>query len=123
VPGVDFILSQNNLNATYRIDDGGIQFSELTIEGNIFSIIANGNYWFDDGLDFGVRVGLLRQRTFLGRILRVVLFPVSKLFELEVTGSLDNPSWSPTTLTLRRRRERTRDGTGEFAPATIETAE
>ncbi|MCL1856090.1 MAG: AsmA-like C-terminal region-containing protein [Kiritimatiellaeota bacterium] len=122
VPGVDFLLSQNDLNAVFAIENGGIHFSRLNIEGNIFSIIASGSYWLDDDLDIGLKVGLLRQGTILGRVLRIVLFPVSKLFELEVTGPVASPSWSPTTLTLRWRRasrDRPHD-TPAFQPATIE---
>ncbi len=104
VPGVDFLISQNDLSAEFAIRDNGLSFSKLDIEGNLFSVSGVGDYWFTDHLDIGVRVNLLRQRTLLGRALRIALFPVSKLFELELRGPLQSPQWSPTTLALRRRR-------------------
>lgn len=122
VPGLDFVLSQNDVNAAFAIQDYGLQFSKLQVEGSVFSIQGQGAYWFSDTLDIGVRINLLKQRTWLGRVLKVALFPVSKLFELELTGTLATPKWSPTTLALRSRRKATQEQRG-LAPDPIPAGE
>jgi hypothetical protein len=109
IPGVNFLVSQNDLDTKFSIGDSRIHFSRLRIEGAIFSIAGDGDYWLDDELDIGIKVHLLKHDAWVGSVLKVVLYPVSKLFELEVTGPLSDPKWSPTTLALRRRRSSSGD--------------
>ncbi len=120
VPGMDFLISQNDLSAEFDIRDNGLSFSKLEIDGNLFSVSGVGDYWFTDHLDIGVRVNLLRHRTLLGRVLRIALFPVSKLFELELRGPLRDPQWSPTTLALRRRRRSSDEQRGVPPPGNVQ---
>lgn len=103
VPGIDFLVNQDDLDAVATISDNAIRFSTLRVEGTLLSISAEGNYWFTNTLDLGVKVHLLRNQTLVGKILKVALYPVSKLFEMEVIGPIQEPSWTPTTLTLSSR--------------------
>lgn len=107
VPGLDIIVTQDDAQATAVIGDNGIHFDTVRIEGPLVSISGDGSYWFSDYLDFGVRVHLFKHRTFVGKALKYILYPLSKLFEMEVTGPLLDPSWAPTTLTLSGRVEPT----------------
>lgn len=116
VPGVDFVVSQNDLDAEFTVADYGLQFPRLRIEGGVFSISGDGDYWFTDHLDVGVQIHLLKQRTWVGRVLKVALFPVSKLFEMEATGPLASPTWASTTLKLRGRRKATDAQRGVLPP-------
>lgn len=103
VPGINFLVNEDDLDVEATIGDNGFHFSTLRVEGTLFSISGSGNYWFSDYLDLGVKVHLLRNSTWVGQVLKVVLYPVSKLFELEVTGPVANASWTPTTLSLSGR--------------------
>lgn len=116
VPGVDFVLSQDDLDAEFSVADFGMRFSRLRIEGSVFSIVGEGDYWFTDHLDIGVTIHLLKQHTWAGRVLRIALFPVSKLFEMELSGPLHAPKWSPTTLAFRGRRGATAEERGVEPP-------
>jgi hypothetical protein len=116
IPGVDFVVSQNDLDAEFTVADFGMKFSQLRVEGSVFSIAGEGDYWFTDHLDIGVKIHLLKQRTWAGRLLKVALFPVSKLLEMELTGHLGAPKWSPTTLALRGRRDSTDEERGVQPP-------
>ncbi len=107
VPGLDIIVTQDDAQATAVIGDNGIHFDTVRIEGPLVSISGDGSYWFSDYLDFGFRVHLFKHRTFVGKALKYILYPLSKLFEMEVTGPLLDPSWAPTTLTLSGRVEPT----------------
>ena len=47
-----------------------------------------------DDLDFTVRFQLLRNDSFLAKLVRPVTFPFTKLLlEFKVTGSVDEPQW------------------------------
>jgi len=118
VPGVDFLVSQNDLEARFTVGDYGLHFSRLRIEGNLFSIGAYGDYWFTDHLDFAVKIHLLKQQTWVGKALRVALFPVSKLFEMELRGPIGDPKWAPTTLSLRAGRRGATDEQRGVLPET-----
>ena len=107
VPGLDIIVTQDDAQATAVIGDNGIHFDTVRIEGPLVSISGDGSYWFSDYLDFGFRVHLLKHRTFVGKALKYILYPLSKLFEMEVTGPLLDPSWAPTTLALSSRAKPT----------------
>ena len=107
VPGLDLLVTQDDVDAEGVIEDNGVHFETMRIEGPLVSISGEGSYWFSDYLNFGVRVHLLKNRTFVGKALKFLLYPVSKLFEMEVTGPLRDPSWSPTTLTLSGRAKPT----------------
>jgi len=109
VPGVDFLVNQDDLDFTADISDNALRFTDLRVEGALFSIVGEGNYWFTDHLDLGIQVRLFKNRTWVGKVLKVALYPVSKLFEIEVTGPVGNPSWTPTTLTLSGRTEATEE--------------
>ncbi len=104
IPGLGTLVTQDDLTCDAKIYDNGLHFGGtngvLRIEGPLFSVSAEGDYYFSDYLNSVLKVSLLRNKTLVGKILKVALYPVSKLFEFQVTGPVSNPSWSPTTLTL-----------------------
>ena len=107
VPGLDLLVTQDDALAEAVIGNNGVHFKTVRIEGPLVSISGDGSYWFSDYLDFGFRVHLFKHRTFVGKTLKYLLYPLSKLLEVEVTGPLLDPTWSPTTLTLSGRAEPT----------------
>jgi NAD+ synthase (glutamine-hydrolysing) len=62
---------------------------------DVFTIQAWGKYDIvKDELDFTVRFQLLRNDSFLAKLVRPVTFPFTKLLlEFKVTGSVDEPQW------------------------------
>ncbi|MBT5925575.1 MAG: hypothetical protein HOH33_03040 [Verrucomicrobia bacterium] len=50
---------------------------------------------FDGNLDARVEAELLRDAPMLGKVFSLALWPVSKLFEYRVTGSLGDPQIKP----------------------------
>ena len=118
VPGLDLIVTQDDAQASATIGDNGIHFSTVRIEGPLVSISGDGTYWFSDYLDFGFRVHLFKYHTVVGKTLKYLLYPLSKLLEVEVTGPLLDPTWSPTTLTLSGRAAPTDEQKYGRQPAT-----
>ncbi|CAN5784098.1 hypothetical protein BH09VER1_BH09VER1_18080 [soil metagenome] len=74
---------------TYTIADQKINTKDLAIEGAGFTMIGYGDIFFmKDKMNMSVRINAKG-------IPGIVLFPVSKLFEYESTGSVSDPTWHP----------------------------
>jgi len=96
VPGVASLVNQSQASVDYTITDGVFSSNNIFIEGAVFSIKAFGTYDIPaDKLDFTVRLQLLKNDSFLGKLVHPVLFPFTKLLlEFKVTGSVDDPKWN-----------------------------
>ena len=96
VPGVASLVNQSQASLDYTITNGVFASKNIFIEGGVFSIRASGTYDIPaDKLDFTVRLQLLKNETFLGKLVHPVMFPFTKLLlEFKVTGSADNPKWN-----------------------------
>ena len=95
VPGVAGLVNQSKASAEYTITNGVIASDNIYIEGDVFTIKAWGSYDIPaDNLDFKVTVQLLRNDTFLSKLVRPVTFPFTKLLlEFRVAGPVENPEW------------------------------
>ncbi len=103
VPGVSSIVDQSDCSLDFTIKDGVLASDNLVVEGSVFSIHGRGTYDLaKDDFDMRVHVALFRQKSFAGRISRLVTFPFRKLLlEFRVFGSLDNPQWSYVSILER----------------------
>ncbi len=95
VPGVAGLVNQSQASADFTIVNGVIKSDNIFIEGDVFTIMAKGSYDIaNDKLDFTVRLQLLRNDTFLSKLVRPITFPFTKLLmEFKVTGSVEDPKW------------------------------
>jgi hypothetical protein len=82
-------------NAAFRIEGTKVVFPEVSITGENSAIQAHGEYALDrKQLDFNAKVYPFQESGFiLKKILDVALSPLSNVFEVKLTGSLDKPSW------------------------------
>ena len=96
VPGVASLVNQSQASVDYTITNGVFASNNILIEGAVFSIKASGTYDIPaDKLDFTVRLQLLKNESFLGKLVHPVMFPFTKLLlEFKVTGSVDDPKWN-----------------------------
>ena len=95
VPGVASLVNQSQASVDYTITNGVFASNNILIEGDVFSIKAAGTYDISaDKLDFTVRLQLLKNDSFLGKLVHPVMFPFTKLLlEFKVTGSAEDPKW------------------------------
>ena len=96
VPGIASLVNQSQASVDYTITNGVFASNNILIEGAVFSIKASGTYDIPaDKLDFTVRLQLLKNESFLGKLVHPVMFPFTKLLlEFKVTGSVDDPKWN-----------------------------
>lgn len=106
VPGLDFVLRQSDADADYIISDGYLISRRTVAQGDVFSLEGSGRYdMVDDRLDYLVQVKLMKEHTLVARVLRTLTYPMSKLLEFRLRGSLGEPHWYPVNFStdlLRR---------------------
>ncbi len=95
VPGVAGLVNQSRASADFTIVNGVISSDNIFVEGDVFTIKAWGGYDIPkDSLDLTVRLQLLRNDSFLSKLVRPVTFPFTKLLmEFKVSGSASEPKW------------------------------
>jgi hypothetical protein len=91
-PGLSY-ASQTDFTGTFDIREGQIVSQDILLQGNLITLRGRGRYHFDGRLDFKVQVQLLRASG-IGYALRFFTKPVSRLFEVSLTGTADEPRWS-----------------------------
>ncbi len=95
IPGLNFVLSQSDMKVLFAVADGKIHADEIQVNGDILSLLGQGDYYLDRRLDFDVQLKLMKAHTVGGKLIRVITYPISKLFEFKLTGTRDNPEWYP----------------------------
>jgi hypothetical protein len=95
IPGLDFVLRQTDAKAEFTIADGRLHSDAVQIEGDILSLKGNGDYHLDGKVDFDVELTFLKSYTLGAKLLRIPTYLISKLFELRLHGTFDNPHWYP----------------------------
>ncbi len=93
IPGLDFVLKQTDASTEFTIAGGRVRSEEINIKGDVLSLGGKGAYRFDRELEFEVQIRLLKSHTIGGRILRPLFYPLSKLFEFRLRGTMDAPDW------------------------------
>lgn len=95
-PGLGF-ASQTDLHCTFVIEDGAVRTEDARMEGDVLSMRAEGRYEFTGKVRFNVEVQLLRRGP-VAAVLRFVTMPVTKLLEVQLSGTVDDPKWRPVNL-------------------------
>jgi hypothetical protein len=85
-------------NCTFIITNGIIRSDDVDIRSTGMRLQYRGTLDFQGQVKARVEAGLLRDVWLLGPIVSTVLWPVTKLFEYKVTGTLDDPKAEPVFL-------------------------
>jgi len=90
--------SQTDFTADFTLDDGILRSRSLFLRGNLLSIAGRGEYRFESrDIRANLKVQLLSEGV-LSEALNLVLWPIRKLIEVQLTGTLDQPDWQPRNL-------------------------
>ena len=108
IPSFD-VFTITSLRGTFSLGNGRLRSNDAHFGGDLISARADGTWSPVDGLNALVTVEVLKNKG-LAKIVRVVTDPLMKLLEIELTGSLQDPSWklkklSPDWLTGSRGQE------------------
>jgi hypothetical protein len=95
-PGLGF-ASQTDFDAPFKIRNCRVHTDAASLEGSVVSVSGQGDYYFNEKLNVNVQVQLLRAGI-VASVIRTVTFPVTKLLEFNLGGTLKDPRWRPVNL-------------------------
>jgi hypothetical protein len=102
-PGLDIGYSRATDGAGRFVMTNGVIFTDtLEIRSLTMRLDYVGTVDLEENVVARVRAQLLRNTPVLGSLFSAVLSPVSKAFECDVTGTLDNPVITPTYIPFTR---------------------
>ncbi len=83
-------------NAKFKLAGARVEFPEVTLRGANSAIDAHGDYLLDrKELDFKAKIFPFHESgNILKTVVGAVLTPISNVFEVKLTGSLEKPEWS-----------------------------
>ena len=96
LPGFN-LFAQTDASMDFTIGGGKVRTENAAVEGALFSVSGEGEYRFDNQLDFEVELQLLRGGL-LARLVRLATLPVTHLLKIHVTGTPAHAKWSPENL-------------------------
>jgi len=82
-------------SATFVVTNGLVRSEDLEVRASTMRMKYRGEVGFDGKLNALVEAELLRDTWIVGRLLSLALWPVSKVFEYKVTGTLAEPKVEP----------------------------
>jgi hypothetical protein len=82
-------------SATFSITNGTLRSDDLEIRAAAVRLQYRGTLGMDRSFNARVQAELLRSTWVFGPVLSTMLWPVTKLFEYKVTGTLDAPKTEP----------------------------
>jgi hypothetical protein len=95
-PGLGF-ASQTDFVSSFRIRNCKVHMDNAFLEGSVLSVSGQGDYSFNQTLNVNVQVQLLRAGL-VASVIRAVTFPVTKLLEFNLSGTVEDPRWRPVNL-------------------------
>lgn len=89
-------LRFNTAQTNFRIDGAKLVFSEVKLQGANAAIDARGTYALDRrDLDFNAKLFPFQEsENVFKSVVGAVLSPLSNVFEVKLSGSLDKPEWA-----------------------------
>jgi hypothetical protein len=89
-------LRFTSANAKFKINGTKLEFSEFALRGANSGIDAHGDYALDKReLDFKAKVFPFQEsNSLIKSVVGAVLSPISNVFEVKLTGSLEKPEWA-----------------------------
>ncbi len=94
IPGVA-TTRFSDASARFNLASGVISTDRLEMRSPAMRLQYDGTVDFDDRVDMRVEAEPLRDAWVIGRIVSYALWPVSKLFQYRITGTLDEPRSEP----------------------------
>lgn len=84
--------AQTDFTASFEVKEGRVRSEDLFLSGRMLSIAGEGWVDFDKQVRANMRVQAFRRGT-LAEAVNLVLWPLRKLIEVRLTGTLDQPEW------------------------------
>ena len=94
IPGLDFVMSQSDAKVDFEMKNGVMDIKKLVVNGDVLSVSAYGKAdMVSRTYDMKVQVKFMKQHTFVAKFINTIVWPLSKFFEMRLTGTFENPVW------------------------------
>jgi hypothetical protein len=94
IPGLDFVMSQSDATVDFEMKNGVAEVSRFVLNGDVLSISGNGSVnMVEQTYNMKFQMKFMKQHTFVARFINTVVWPISKLFEMRLTGTFEEPVW------------------------------
>jgi hypothetical protein len=81
--------------AEYKIENASLVFSDVSVIGANSAIEGKGTYSIDKRLlDFSARISPFQESRSILQVFNALSAPISAVFRVRLTGSIDKPAWS-----------------------------
>ena len=95
-------LAEADVSGDFTIEDGRLDLSDGLMAGKLFSVSGNGTVSLEDlSVEASARVKPMRTGVF-SRLVRILTSPLTKLLEIGVSGTLENPKWDAKNMSLKK---------------------
>ena len=95
-------LAEADVSGDFTIEEGILAVSDGRMEGKLFSVNGSGTLSLADlSVDATARVKPLR-KGFFSRLVQVIASPLTKLLEIGVGGTAENPQWEAKNMSLKK---------------------
>ncbi|MGD1030519.1 MAG: AsmA-like C-terminal region-containing protein [Opitutaceae bacterium] len=83
-------------HASFKLNGNRLDFPEINVTGANSAITAHGSYSIDrHELDFRARINPFKEsRTLPQQFIDAMLAPLAQVFELQLSGTIEKPSWT-----------------------------
>ncbi len=95
IPGLDPESSLTEASADWKLEDGKVLSKAITVGGGGVNLSGHGSFALTNSLDYEIQIKLMKSDSLLGKAVRTLTLPVSKLFEFRLRGTSDKPRWYP----------------------------
>jgi hypothetical protein len=95
IPGLNPEASLTDASADWRLEDGKVRSDSIVVGGDVVNLSGHGAFALTNSLAFDVQVKLMKTDSLLGKAVRALTLPVSKLFEFRLRGTAEHPYWYP----------------------------
>ena len=82
-------------SGTFNIEDSVVRTSNFAVRSPALRLRYDGSVDFDGGVDAQMQAEILRDVWAVGRMVSMVFWPITKVFEFRVTGTLEEPKSVP----------------------------
>jgi len=94
IPGLDFVMSQSDATVDFEMKNGVGEVSRFVLNGDVLSISGTGSVnMVDRTYNMKFQLKFMKQHTFVAKFINTVVWPISKLFEMRLTGTFEEPVW------------------------------
>jgi hypothetical protein len=95
IPGLNPGASLTDASADWKLEDGQVRSEAIAVGGDMVNLSGHGSFALTNSLAYDIQIKLMKTDSLLGKAVRTLTLPMSKLFEFRLVGTTEKPHWYP----------------------------